>query len=94
MTETGFAYRELKPEIGAVPQAGKAALLSGSHARAIRELLEERGVLIFPQVHFTEAEQIAFTRTLGEYTADHADGSATTITTNPAAGIVAEYTKA
>jgi alpha-ketoglutarate-dependent taurine dioxygenase len=77
-----------------VLQAEKAALLSGSPARAIRELLEERGVLVFPQMHFTEAEQIAFTRTLGEYTADQADGTATTITINPAAGVLAEYTKA
>lgn len=75
-------------------QAEKAALLGGTHARAIRKLLEQRGVLVFPQVHFTEAEQIAFTRTLGEYIADHADGSATAITIDPAAGVVAEYTKA
>ena len=94
MEKAGLAYRELRPEIGAVLQAEKAALLGGSHARAIRELLEERGVLVFPRVHFTEAEQIAFTRTLGEYTADHADGSATAITIDPAAGVVAEYTKA
>jgi alpha-ketoglutarate-dependent taurine dioxygenase len=89
-----LAYCELKPEIGAVLQADKAALLGGSHARPIRELLEERGVLVCPQVHFTEAEQIAFTRTLGEYTADRADGRATTITIDPAAGVLAQYTKA
>ena len=90
MEKDGLAYRELKPHIGAVLKAEKAALLRGSHARAIRALLEERAVLVFPQVHFTEAEQIAFTRTLGEYAADHADGNATAITIDPAAGVVAD----
>jgi len=94
MRTAGLVHRELKPEIGAVLEVDKTALLAGRHARAIRELLEARGVLVFPQVHFTEPEQIAFTRSLGEYTSDHADGSATTITIEPAAGVVAEYTKA
>jgi acyl dehydratase len=31
-----------------------------------RELLEQRGVLVFPQIGFNDQEQIAFTKTLGE----------------------------
>ena len=58
---------EVKPLIGAVIQADKAALLSGNHAAAIRALLDERGVLVFPEVHFTDEEQVAFTRTLGKF---------------------------
>jgi alpha-ketoglutarate-dependent taurine dioxygenase len=94
LEKAGLAYRKSKPEIGAVLQAERQALLDGSHARTIRELLDECGVLVFPKVHFTEAEQIAFTRTLGEYAADHADGRATAINIDPAGGILAEYTKA
>jgi len=44
---------------------GKQALLSGKYASDLRELLERRGVLIFPQINFTDDEQIAFTKTLG-----------------------------
>jgi alpha-ketoglutarate-dependent taurine dioxygenase len=40
-------------------------LLSGVHAAAIRELLEQRGVLVFPQINFTDDEHVAFTQTLG-----------------------------
>jgi hypothetical protein len=49
MEKAGLAYRELKPGIGALLQAEKAALLGGSHARAIRELLEERGAGCAPR---------------------------------------------
>ena len=50
--------------------------------RDIRALLEQRGVLIFPEVGFTAEEQIAFTRTLGDYVSDLADGGVTPITVN------------
>ncbi len=43
----------------------KTSLLAGHLAKDIRALLEARGVLIFPEIYSTEAEQIAFTRTLG-----------------------------
>jgi alpha-ketoglutarate-dependent taurine dioxygenase len=66
-THTRLETRDLKPDIGAKILADKAALLSGVYAADIRELLETRGVLVFPQVHFTDAEQIAFTKTLGTF---------------------------
>jgi alpha-ketoglutarate-dependent taurine dioxygenase len=59
-------YRAIKPNIGAQILADKKALLSGVYATQIRELLEERGVLVFPQVHFSDEEQITFTNTLGK----------------------------
>lgn len=40
------------------------------YAEVLRELLEYRGVLVFPEVHFTDEEQIAFTRTLGNFAAE------------------------
>lgn len=57
--------RDLNSRIGTEILADKAALLSGEYTAEIRELLERRGVLVFPEVHFTDEEQVAFTRTLG-----------------------------
>ena len=59
--------RELKPNIGSEIRADKETLLSGACADEIRELLEARGVLVFPQVGFSDEEQIQFTKTLGTF---------------------------
>ncbi|KTB65928.1 dioxygenase [Pseudomonas viridiflava ICMP 13104] len=64
----------IKPAIGTRIFASKQALLSGEHAGEIRERLEQRGVLVFPQIHFSDAEQIAFTRTLGTFAPEASDG--------------------
>lgn len=55
----------IKPKIGAKIHADKETLLSGAHSAQIRELLEQRGVLVFPQINFTDEEQLQFTKTLG-----------------------------
>jgi len=57
----------IKPRIGARVLNSKQELLSGEIASEIRELLSERGVLVFPQVNFTDEEQVAFTKTLGNF---------------------------
>ena len=56
---------DISSSIGSKVGLGKQALLSGKYASDLRELLERRGVLIFPQINFTDDEQIAFTKTLG-----------------------------
>jgi alpha-ketoglutarate-dependent taurine dioxygenase len=58
---------EIKPKIGSRVFNNKAALLSGELAGEIRELLEKRGVLVFPEINFTDEEQVAFTKTLGKF---------------------------
>lgn len=93
-TDTGLAVRELKPLIGAEVRTPKGELLDGRHAAKLRELLERRGVLLFPDVHFTNDELIAFTGTLGHYAPDKSDGGVTEIRTDAAAGSSAQYTKA
>ena len=55
----------LRPRIGAEIGAPRAELLSGAHAAAIREALEARGVLVFPELGFDDDEQVAFSNTLG-----------------------------
>jgi alpha-ketoglutarate-dependent taurine dioxygenase len=63
---TALKTKDIKPKIGAEILADKQALLSGAHSEQIRELLEQRGVLVFPKINFTDDEQLAFTKTLGK----------------------------
>ncbi|MBI3690429.1 MAG: TauD/TfdA family dioxygenase [Mycolicibacterium aromaticivorans] len=72
---------DLAPAIASEIRATKAELLNGVHADTIRDLLERRGVLVFPQVGFSDAEQIEFTQTLGTFAPERmvcADGSGDT----------------
>lgn len=63
--ETRLRYEEIKPGIGARVLNAKQELLDGSLAGDILALMEQRGVLVFPGIHFTDAEQVAFTNALG-----------------------------
>jgi alpha-ketoglutarate-dependent taurine dioxygenase len=65
MTVTTFSTRDLTPRIATEIRTDKRYLLSGVHADILRELLERRGVLVFPQIHLTDEEQVTFTETLG-----------------------------
>ncbi|HYP62721.1 MAG TPA: TauD/TfdA family dioxygenase [Acidocella sp.] len=60
-------HEQIKPKIGTRILNSKEELLAGGHAAEIRELLEQRGVLVFPEINFTSQEQIAFTKTLGTF---------------------------
>jgi alpha-ketoglutarate-dependent taurine dioxygenase len=57
---------ELSPRMGSEVKIGKAELLSGGHARELRTLLDQRGVLLFRGLHPTDEELRAIARTLGE----------------------------
>ena len=61
-----FQTKDLKPLIGAEIFAPREELLAGQHSAKLRELLEQRGVLLFRQIAFTDAEQFEFAKTLGE----------------------------
>ena len=67
---TTLKTRDLKPRIGTKVLVDKATLLSGEHAGTLSDLLERRGVLVFPQIGFTDDEQITFTETLGAFVAE------------------------
>ncbi|TCM13039.1 alpha-ketoglutarate-dependent taurine dioxygenase [Novosphingobium sp. PhB165] len=60
-----FKTTDLTPLIETSITADKAALLDGSNAQALRALLEERGVLIFPRADLSDEEQRTFARTIG-----------------------------
>ncbi len=93
-TQTKLRTEHIKPKIGSRILNTKEELLSGDLADEIREEFEARGVIVIPGIHFTEEEQIAFTKTLGQYAPENPDGSVSKITLdvkeNPSA---AEYLK-
>jgi len=62
----GFAAIELTPRIATEIKSDRETLLSGVYAAEIRRLLEARGVLIFREINFTDEQQVAFAKTLGE----------------------------
>jgi len=63
--ETTLRATPLAPRIGAEVETDVETLLGGSAASEIRALLEERGVLVFRELHLGDEQQVAFTRTLG-----------------------------
>ncbi|MBV1686892.1 TauD/TfdA family dioxygenase [Novosphingobium sp. G106] len=89
-----FASEEIKPRIGSRILADKEALLSGDYAAEIRELLEQRGVLVFPEIHFDDAEQIAFTSTLGKFAREMRGEDIYKITLDKSVTATADYLKA
>jgi alpha-ketoglutarate-dependent taurine dioxygenase len=62
----GLTVREISQRIGARIETDKATLVSGARSSELRQLLETRGVLVFPRIHLTDDEQLAFARTLGD----------------------------
>lgn len=71
--QTRLAAEDIKPKIGSRVLNTKQELLSGAIAGDLRELLEQRGVLVFPQINFTDEEQVAFTKTLGVFAPEITD---------------------
>jgi alpha-ketoglutarate-dependent taurine dioxygenase len=83
----------LSPLIGSAIALNKQALLNGSHASGIRELLEQRGVLVFPQIQFTDEEQVTFTRTLGTFAPEMFGEEVYKVTLDTKANSRADYLK-
>lgn len=61
-----FTMTDITPRIGARIETDRLTLVGGSRAAELRELLELRGVLLFPQINLSDEEQLRFARTLGE----------------------------
>jgi alpha-ketoglutarate-dependent taurine dioxygenase len=55
----------IKPKIGSHILNTKDELLSGALTDEINELLEQRGVLVFKNINFTDDQQVHFTNLLG-----------------------------
>jgi len=93
MTAATLATRDLTPRIATEVRADKESLLSGVHADAIRGLLEERGVLVFPQIWFTDDEQVAFTETLGNLATESRGEKVYNVTLDRSVNKGADYLK-
>ncbi|MDP9167929.1 MAG: TauD/TfdA family dioxygenase [Actinomycetota bacterium] len=89
----GLAARELTPRIGTEIRADKATLLSGECATDIRDLLERRGVLVFPKISFTDDEQVAFTETLGTLATERKGEKVYAVTLDKTVNKQADYLK-
>ncbi len=85
--------RDIKAKIGTEILSGKDELLSGAHAAGIRDLLERRGVLVFPKIGFTDEEQLRFTRTLGNTARERTGEEVFTISLDPEKSSGVEYLK-
>jgi alpha-ketoglutarate-dependent taurine dioxygenase len=55
----------IKPLIGGLVRIEKSRLCDQEVVETVRAALEERGVLVFPEIHVTDEEQLAFTDRLG-----------------------------
>jgi alpha-ketoglutarate-dependent taurine dioxygenase len=55
----------IKPKIGSIVHVERSALLDQDVAKRCLELLDERGVLVFPRINLNDKEQLAFTDQLG-----------------------------
>jgi alpha-ketoglutarate-dependent taurine dioxygenase len=55
----------IKPHVGGIVHVPKEELLDDQTIAAVREALEDRGVLVFPRMNLTDTEQLAFTDKLG-----------------------------
>ena len=91
--QTKLKYEEIKPNIGARILNTKEELLSGELADDIRDLIERKGVLVYPKVNFTDAEQIAFTKTLGTFMPEGEGEDVYNISLDPALNAKRDYLK-
>lgn len=62
----GVTVDSIKPAIGGLVRVDNAQLCSLEVVETVRAALEDRGVLVFPEIHVTDEEQLAFTDRLGE----------------------------
>jgi alpha-ketoglutarate-dependent taurine dioxygenase len=88
-----FTTRDLTPRIATEIRADKQTLLSGKYAAKMRELLELRGVLVFPRIDFTDEEQIEFTQTLGTFAPEMRGERVYKVTLDTKVNEMADYLK-
>ena len=87
-----FETVDLTPRIGTELKTDVATLVSGEHAKEIKELLQQRGVLCVRGLHIDDQSQLAFAKTLGEVQPQGA-GGIFKITIDPEVNPGAEYIK-
>jgi alpha-ketoglutarate-dependent taurine dioxygenase len=89
-----LAFEAIKPNIGARVLNGKDDLLGSAIAGELMDLLERHGVLVFPQIHFTDDEHVAFTCTLGKFARELRGEEIYKVSLDTGQNVTAEYLKA
>ncbi len=84
---------DVSPFIASRVGLSKAELLSGEYAADLKELLERRGVLVFKNINFTDAEQVAFTKTMGKFLPELAGQEIYNITLDKSLNDKSDYLK-
>lgn len=92
--KTRLRTEQIKPKIGARVLNDKEELLSGELAGEIMDTLEDRGLLVFPTIHFNDDEQIAFTSTLGKFARELRGEQIYKVSLDTGENATAEYLKA
>ncbi|MFM5906074.1 MAG: TauD/TfdA dioxygenase family protein [Novosphingobium sp.] len=64
-TKAELRYEPIKAKIGARVLNTREELLSGELSAQILDLMEDRGVLVFPELDLSDAEQVQFSNSLG-----------------------------
>lgn len=64
--ERGLTKIDLTPTVATEVVTDAETLASGKYAGELRELLEQRGALLFRQINLTNQQQIAFAKSLGQ----------------------------
>lgn len=93
LTMARLRHEDLKPNIGSRILNTKEELLSGELAGQIRDLIEQRGVLVYPEINFTDEEQVAFTKTLGTFMPEGEGEDVYNISLDPALNAKRDYLK-
>lgn len=88
-----FEVVDRTPGIGSEIKINVDALISGSEAKAIRETLEQRGVIFFRGLDISDAQQVAIAKTLGNLVASEGEGGIYKISLDKSVNQRAEYLK-
>ena len=61
-----FEVQHASPRVGSIIRTTKQDMVKGTYADEINRLLTQRSALVFPQMHLTIEEQLAFAGTIGK----------------------------
>jgi len=88
-----FETHGLTPRIATEIRTDAETLVSGQHAKQIREILEQRGVVIFRDLDIDDPQQVAIAKTLGNTVASEGEGGIYKVTLDPNLNARADYLK-
>ncbi|MFT3931204.1 MAG: TauD/TfdA family dioxygenase [Spongiibacteraceae bacterium] len=83
----------MTPRIGSEIKTDVDTLLSGREAKAIREILEQRGVVFFRGLNINDEQQVAIAKTLGQIVQGEGEGGIYKISLDQKVNARADYLK-